>query len=295
MTGASAMVTFLLTDIEGSTELWERQPAAMGEALAHHDAMAASVVAAGGGRLVKTRGEGDATFSVFDSPAAAVVAATELQSPFANETFPGGIDLRIRIALHTGIAENRAGDFFGRVVNRCARLRSAAHGRQTVCSRTTADLVVDDLPETVWLRDLGEYQLKGLERAEQVFQVCWSGGADSFPPLRTITPPRHNLPVRRTRFLGRDKQLHEVGDLIGDRQLVTIVGANGCGKTRLAIEVGERILPAFPDGVWLVELAALADPAGVVAAVGAVLSLRESAPSLLDRLRALLADKHLLL
>ena len=110
MTGASAMVTFLLTDIEGSTELWERQPAAMGEALAHHDAMAASVVAAGGGRLVKTRGEGDATFSVFDSPAAAVVAATELQSLFANETFPGGIDLRIRIALHTGIAENRAGD-----------------------------------------------------------------------------------------------------------------------------------------------------------------------------------------
>ena len=164
-------VTFLLTDIEGSTAAWEADADAMAVALARHDELVEQVVTSRGGRLIKTRGEGDATFSVFERPSAAAAAAIELQDAIGHEPWALREPMRIRVALHTGEVELRDGDYFGRAVNRAARLRSLAAGGQILCSGATAELVIDSLPDDVVLADLGMRQLRNLARPEHVFEL----------------------------------------------------------------------------------------------------------------------------
>src|SRR5581483_2127216 len=168
LSAVTRAVTFLLTDIEGSTAAWEAQADAMAVALARHDELVEQVVTSRGGRLIKTRGEGDATFSVFERPSAAAAAAIELQEAIADEPWALREPMRIRVALHTGEVELRDGDYFGRAVNRAARLRSLAVGGQILCSGATAELVIDSLPDDVDLNDLGMRQLKNLARPEHV-------------------------------------------------------------------------------------------------------------------------------
>ncbi|EUA41020.1 transcriptional regulatory family protein [Mycobacterium avium subsp. avium 2285 (R)] len=181
LSSVTRAVTFLLTDIEGSTAAWEADAAAMAVALARHDELVEQVVTSRGGRLIKTRGEGDATFSVFDRPSAGAAAAVELQDAIGHEPWALREPMRIRVALHTGEAELRDGDYFGRAVNRAARLRSLAAGGQILCSGATAELVIDTLPDDVVLTDLGMRQLRNLPRPEHVFELRLETGAQAAP------------------------------------------------------------------------------------------------------------------
>ncbi|WP_124714401.1 BTAD domain-containing putative transcriptional regulator [Mycolicibacterium nivoides] len=240
-------VTFLLTDIEGSTAAWETDADAMALALARHDELVEQVVTSRGGRLIKTRGEGDATFSVFDRPSAAAAAAIELQDAIFHEPWPLAEPMRIRIALHTGEAELRDGDYFGRAVNRAARLRSQASGGQILCSGATAELVIDTLSDDVALVDLGMRQLKNLARPEHIFELR----------LQTVEspPPTGDAPIERPAmpavlagpgpFVGRARELAELlaawhQTVLAGTRAVLIAGEPGVGKTRLAGEWGRQ-------------------------------------------------------
>ncbi|WP_231995524.1 BTAD domain-containing putative transcriptional regulator [Mycobacterium sp. 1274756.6] len=242
-------VTFLLTDIEGSTAAWEADADAMALALARHDGLVEHVVTARGGRLIKTRGEGDATFSVFERPSAAAAAAVELQEAIGCEPWTLAEPMRIRVALHTGEVELRDGDYFGRAVNRAARLRSLAAGGQILCSGATAELVLDALPDDVVLTDLGMRQLKNLPRPEHVFELRADTGVDATPsPLATAPVERPGLPAVLDGpglFVGRDRELDRLSGawqaaLAGGAHAVLIAGEPGVGKTRLAGEWSRR-------------------------------------------------------
>lgn len=236
-------VTFLLTDIEGSTAAWEADAGAMALALARHDELVEQVVTSRGGRLIKTRGEGDATFSVFDRPSAAAAAAIELQDAIFHEPWGLSEPMRIRIALHTGEAELRDGDYFGRAVNRAARLRSQAGGGQILCSGATAELVIDSLSDDIELVDLGMRRLKNLARPEHIFELRLQT-AES--PLPTDDSPieRPAIPAVLTGpgpFVGRGRELAELlaawhQTIIAGTRAVLIAGEPGVGKTRLAGE-----------------------------------------------------------
>ncbi|MCB9417979.1 MAG: AAA family ATPase, partial [Mycolicibacterium sp.] len=238
-------VTFLLTDIEGSTAAWEADAAAMAIALARHDELVEQVVTSRGGRLIKTRGEGDATFSVFDRPSAAAAAAVEMQEAIACEPWILKDPMRIRVALHTGEAEFRDGDYFGRSVNRAARLRSLAEGGQIVCSGATAELVIDSLTDDVVLVDLGTRQLKNLARPEHVFELRLLTADDRHDPAAPDAPlERPGLPAVLAGpgpFVGRGSELEYLQSawqttLAGVTNAVLIAGEPGVGKTRLAGE-----------------------------------------------------------
>lgn len=242
-------VTFLLTDIEGSTAAWEVDATAMGEALARHDEIVEQVVTFGGGRLIKTRGEGDATFSVFDRPSAAAAAAVELQEAIRREPWTLAGPMRIRIALHTGEVEFRDGDYFGRAVNRAARLRSLANGGQTLCSGATAELVIDSLADDVVLTDLGMRQLKNLTRPEHVFELRLECADEARPHVDDAPMDRPALPAVLTGpgpFVGRGSELEGLlaaweATLTAGTHAVLIAGEPGVGKTRLAGEWSRRV------------------------------------------------------
>ncbi len=244
-------VTFLLTDIEGSTAAWEADAEAMAVALARHDELVEQVVTSRGGRLIKTRGEGDATFSVFDRPSSAAAAAIELQEAITHEPWALGVPMRIRVALHTGEVELRDGDYFGRAVNRVARLRSLASGGQILCSGATAELVIDSLPDDVMLADLGMRQLRNLARPEHVFELHLETIEDRAQDVQTDEPvQRPELPAVLTGpgpFVGRGRELASLlaawqGALAGGVGAVLIAGEPGVGKTRLA---GEWSMQAY--------------------------------------------------
>ncbi|WAC94290.1 BTAD domain-containing putative transcriptional regulator [Mycobacterium sp. Aquia_213] len=247
-------VTFLLTDIEGSTAAWEADSGAMAVALARHDELVEQVVTSRGGRLIKTRGEGDATFSVFERPSAAAAAAIELQDTIIHEPWPSREPIRVRMALHTGEVELRDGDYFGRAVNRVARLRSLAEGGQILCSGATAELVIDSLADDVMLNDLGMRQLKNLARPEHVFELRLETAAAQ-PQPQTTEPPmeRPGLPavlVGPGPFVGRGRELERLLSLwqtalAGGVPTVLIAGEPGVGKTRLA---GEWSQQAYAQG-----------------------------------------------
>ncbi len=268
-------VTFLFTDIEGSTRLWEQHPEAMGAALARHDALLTQQIEQHGGVVVKSRGEGDSFFAVFARATEALTAAGTLQQALLAELWPPPTLLRVRVALHTGAAEQRAGDYYGAAVNRCARLRAAAHGGQVLLSQATADRVRPTLPAAMNLRDLGLHRLKDLQQPEHLFQLLHPNLPADFPPLRSLEAFAHNLPRQLTSFVGREKEMAEVQRLLSTTALLTLTGAGGCGKTRLALQVAADLLEEYPDGVWLVELAPLADPALVPQTVASVLGVRE--------------------
>src|ERR1700742_4527785 len=242
-------VTFLLTDIEGSTAAWEADADAMAVALARHDELVEQVVTSRGGRLIKTRGEGDATFSVFDRPSAAAAAAIDLQEAIVHEPWELREAMRIRVALHTGEVELRDGDYFGRAVNRAARLRSLAAGGQILCSGATAELVIDSLSDDVVLADLGTRQLRNLARPEHVFELRLRTDDDRPEDVPTHEPmERPELPAALTGpgpFVGRGFELERLlaawqTTLDGGVCTTLIAGEPGVGKTRLAGEWSQR-------------------------------------------------------
>jgi predicted ATPase/DNA-binding SARP family transcriptional activator len=290
----SGVVTFLLTDIEGSTGLWESQPEAMTEALARHDELAAGVVATQRGVLVKTRGEGDSTFSVFASVSQAVAAAINLQAALLAEPFPGGIALRVRSAIHTGEAELRDGDYFGSTVNRAARLRGIGHGGQVLCSQSSAQLLEERLPEGAVLRSLGQHRLQDLARPEAVFQLEHPAFAAKFPPLRSLEALPNNLPGQLTSFVGRQQEMADLTGLLAEHRLVTLTGAAGCGKTRLAVQLGAERLRDYADGVWLVDLAPLGDPDLLVQAVATTLAVRDTPATVVSAAAGMPAGRSLI-
>ena len=253
-------ITYMFTDVEGSTRLWQQHPDEMRAVMARHDSLMTMAVEAHDGTVVRPRGEGDSIFAVFLRATDAVGAACTAQQVLLEETWPEDIAINVRMALHTGESELREHDYYGSTVNRCAHLRSIAHGGQVILSQTTAQLVQDTLPEGVSLRDMGAHRLKDLLRAEQVFQVILAGLPADFPALKSLDSHSHNLPVQLTSFVGRDEEINEVSSLLATARLVTLAGAGGSGKTRLAQEIGASVIEEYSGGVWFIGLAALSDP-----------------------------------
>jgi predicted ATPase len=272
--GPSTHLTFLFTDIEASTRAWEHQPAVMSLALARHDELLQMAVKSAGGTVFKHTGDG--VCAAFPTASTAVAAALGAQQAFQVEDWPEAGPLRVRMALHSGAVERRDADFFGPPLNRTARLLSTAHGGQVILSLVTAELVREDLPGGADLLDLGEHRLADLSRSERVFQLRHPDLADSFPPLRSLSTRRHNLPVATSSFIGREQELNAVHDLVRASRLVTLVGIGGVGKTRLALQVAAGSTEAFPDGVFLVDLAPLSDPSLVAAQVVRAIGMVES-------------------
>lgn len=265
-------------------------------AMARHDELIEAAVTSNGGVVVRPRGEGDSRFAVFARATGAVVSARDIQQALAAELWPTPRPLRVRMALHTGEVELRAGDYYGSDVNRCARLRALGYGGQTLLSQATFDLVRDSLPEKVSLRDLGEHRLKDLQRPERVFQLDVAGLPNEFPPLQSIDAFPNNLPVQLTSFVGRSAELKEVEQLLATPHLLTLTGPGGTGKTRLALQLAAEVLGNFPDGVWLVELAPLADPSLVPQSVAGVLGVSQfGGRPVLEALNEFLRSKQLLL
>ena len=272
---SSAVTTFLFTDIEGSTRLWEQQPERMRPALARHDAIARAAVAAHRGTVVKTTGDG--IHAVFDDPLDAVGATLQLQQALTDPQATAGVALRVRCGLHLGIVERRDNDFFGTPVNRTARIMAAAHGGQVLVSKAFADLIVDRLPAGVTLRDLGAVRLRDLASPERVYQIVHPRLRQDFPALRSLESTPNNLPQQVTSFIGRERELSEVKTLLGKTRLLTLLGVGGLGKTRLSLQAVVDVMDDFPDGVWFVELAPLTDPQLVPQAVASVLGVKEEA------------------
>lgn len=263
----TGVVSFLMTDVAGSTRMWEERPDLAGVVLERHEVLIGAAVHEHGGELIRSKGEGDSTFSVFADPCAAATAGVELQRALRRERWPGGAAVHVRAAIYTGEAALRDGDYYGTAPNRCARLRAAAHPGQLVCSQTT-EAHLSALPATIARTDLGLHRLRDVARAERVYQLDHRELLAAFPPLRTL-PVRHNLPRERTSFVGREADLAAVRRLLGSHRLVTLTGVGGCGKTRLAIRAASSVMELFPDGIFFADLTPVSDPdvvAGVVAA-----------------------------
>jgi predicted ATPase/class 3 adenylate cyclase len=289
-------VTFLFTDIEGSTRMWERSPQAMQAALARHDGLLRSSIEERGGYVFKT--VGDASCCAFWTAADAVIAALEVQRMLFGAEWQETGPLRVRMALHTGAAEERDGDYFGPPVNRVARLLSAAHGGQVLLSLPTQELVRDQLPSGTGLRDLGEHRLKDLFRPERVFQLLAPELPSEFPPLRILDVYRNNLPIQPTPLIGREKEVAEVCERLVrlEVRLVTLTGAGGTGKTRLGLQAAAELTEEFHEGVFFVSLAAIRDPQLVVSAMAGTLGVKEEGGQpLLESLKSYLAERRMLL
>ena len=281
-------VTFLFTDVERSTRLWEEHPEAMATALAAHDEAVHSAITASDGYVFSTAG--DAFAAAFWTPGAAVAAAVAAQRALAVERWPRGMSLRVRMGLHTGVAHERDGDYFGAALNRAARLMAAAHGGQIVMSLATEELVRDQLPPDVRLVDLGAHPLRDLSRPEHVFEVSAAGLEMLFPPLRSQSVAVGNLPQPPTTFVGRGEEVRRLVSEWPAARLITLTGAGGVGKTRLAVEAAWLAADRFPDGAWFCELAPVADGEAVPHVVGATLLVRPQdglsmADSVVDALR----------
>jgi predicted ATPase/class 3 adenylate cyclase len=261
-------VTFLFTDIEGSTRLWENHPDAMRVALARHDAILTEALAAYDGHLFKTAG--DAFCAAFTAAPGAATAALAAQRALHAEPWSESVPLRVRIALYTGDEER---DSFGPALGRVTRLAAAAHGGQVLLSQATADRCRDALPEHAVLRELGLYRLKDLRAPERIFQLLHPALPAEFPPLRSLEAFAHNLPRPATSFIGRQREIAAVTRLLAESRLLTLTGTGGCGKTRLALEVASRQVDAYPEGVWWAPLERVADPALVAQAVGAAMGV----------------------
>jgi predicted ATPase/class 3 adenylate cyclase len=267
-------VTFLLTDVVGSTRLWEQDPPGMWLALQRHDRLIEDLVDRYGGVVVRPRGEGDSRFAVFSRASDAVAAAHHIQGSFVAEQWPIRGGLHIRMALHTGDAELSRGDYYGSSVNRCARLRTIAHGDQTLLSAATAHLVRQQLPRQASLKNLGIHHLRDLSEPEEVFELVHPELRLEFPALDSLLRS-NNLPRELNSFIGREQELTETRRLLATTPLLTLCGPGGVGKTRLALRLAAEVEAEYADGVRLVELALIANGASVPTAVATALSVRE--------------------
>jgi predicted ATPase/class 3 adenylate cyclase len=296
--GCVETLTFLFTDIEGSTLLLQRLgDSDYGRVLADHQALIRAALAAHDGKEVDT--QGDAFFAAFSSPTACVAAVIQMQRALQARAWPGGEHVRVRMGVHTGeAATTAAGGLVGLHVHRAARVGAVAHGGQILLSETAAALVRDSLPPGAALRDLGVQRLKDLGRPEQIFQLDAAGLRADFPPLRSLGNPAlpNNLPTQLSAFIGRDREMTEVRALVDSRRLVTLTGSGGTGKTRLALQVAAELLDGSGDGVWLAELAAVADGDAVPAAICEALGVGEQpGRAVLDGLLGALAFQSVLI
>ena len=286
--------TYLFTDIEGSTRMWEEDPQRMRPALARHDAIARSTVEKYRGRVVKMRGDG--LHATFADPLDALRASLELQHALTDPEATAGLALNVRCGLHAGVDERRDNDFYGTAVNRAARITSVAHGGQVLLSQTVAALVGERLPGGVALRDLGSVRLRDLALPERVFQLLHADLRRDFPALRSLEETPNNLPRPLTSFIGREAELAHIKELLARSRLLTLLGVGGIGKTRLSLQVAADVIDHFPDGVWFVELATLHDPQLVPQAVASALGVKEAAGRpVLEALLRFLSNRRLLL
>ncbi|HET7730991.1 MAG TPA: adenylate/guanylate cyclase domain-containing protein [Usitatibacter sp.] len=267
------VITFLFTDIEGSTRLWEQEPERMRPALARHDEIVRAAVEARRGKVVKMTGDG--LHAAFGDALDAVLATLDLQQALQDPAATAGLALRIRCGLHAGPSEGRDGDYFGTVVNRAARIMSAAHGGQMLLSQAVAERLDRRLPDGVLLRDLGSVRLRDLANAERMYQLVHPGLRSDFPPLRSLEATPNNLPQAVASFVGRSREIKQVGELLSRHRLVSLVGMGGLGKTRLSLHVAAEALDDFADGAWLVELGPLREADRVATAIAATLGVKE--------------------
>ena len=283
-------VTLLLADVEGSTQLWENQTDEMTAAFARLDDARSDLIAAHGGMRPVEQGEGDSFVVAFARASDAVSCALELQrAPLA--------PIRLRIGVHTGEVQLRdEGNYIGPTINRTARLRDLGHGGQILLSGTTEALVIDMLPPNAWLTDLGTHELRGVPRPERVVQLCHPDLCNEFPPLRTMKNVAvQHLPVQLTSFVGRQAELTQIHELLSGNRLVTLTGAGGAGKTRLAIQIAAQMAGEFADGVWSVDLAPITDPELVPLTVARTLGLPDQpGRSTMDTLTRFVADRQML-
>jgi predicted ATPase/class 3 adenylate cyclase len=293
---ASGTLTFLFTDLESSTQLWEQFPLAMRSALKRHDAILHASVAASNGRVVKTTGDG--LMATFASPVGGVSACLSAQLGLLDEPWGETGALRVRMGLHSGQAEARAEDYFGPAVIRAARIMAVGHGGQVLLSAAAAALVIDQLPDGATLFDLGEHRLKDLGRPERVFQLVHPRLATDFPPLATLNRRPNNLPIQISTFVGRDAELEKIRKRLEDEavRLLTLTGAGGTGKTHLALQVAADQIDGFDDGVFFVDLSAVRDTESVLASIARAIGLSEAGDqSLLEDLKRQLRHQRMLL
>jgi len=280
-------VTFLFTDIEDSTRLWEEAPTDIADALRVHDAIVRGTIERHGGYVFGTGNDGFC--AAFSTAADAATAAIESQEQLRDEVV---VNFVVRMALHTGEAVERDRNYFGSEVNRAARLMSLAHGGQVLASDATEVL----LRNRVALRPLGEHRLRGLHGRMSVFQIVADGLPAEFPALRSVDYFAGNLPQQLSSLVGREKVVAEVAEFVRSSRLVTLTGVGGVGKTRLALEVGAEVAGEFPDGVWMVELASVGDPASVPAAIATVLGITpQGDAAVIDTVADALGGRRLLL
>jgi class 3 adenylate cyclase len=291
----SGTVTFLFTDVEGSTRLWQTQPTAMRGILARHDELVRGAIAESGGWVFSTAG--DSFVAVFARAGDAIAAALRAQTALQSEPWPAGVDLRVRMGVHTGEADERGGDYFGPAVNRAARVMAAAHGGQVLVSLAAEEIVGDQLPPGARLQPVGEVELRGFDRGERAVQLCSDAlKLSTFPPPVGVAGRPGNLPVPATSFCGREPEVDALGAMLAQLRLVTLVGPGGVGKTRLAIEAAGRCAGRFPDGIWFCELAPVVEGSGVVHTIAYAIgsSLREGRNHT-EQLVGSLRGKHALL
>jgi predicted ATPase/class 3 adenylate cyclase len=288
------MVTFAFTDIEGSTQRWERDAPAMGDALRRHDALVRTAIVDNGGYVFKTIG--DAFCAAFSRPEDAVAAMLAAQHALATADFSAVDGIRVRAAIHTGTAEERHGDYFGPVVNRVARLLTIGHGGQILVSGVASEVVRGRLPLQTSLRSLGDHRLKDLSKPEAVFELEAPGLTSNHPALRSLDAHPNNLPVSLTAFFGRTDEIAEITGLLGANRIVTLVGSGGIGKTRTSLQVAADVPHDYADGVWLIELAPLTSGDYIAGSIATELGLALSGNGdpLADLVRALTAKNALI-
>ena len=279
--------------MEGSTRAWEDCPDETRAALKRHDEIVAKEIESRSGAIILERGEGDSVFAVFARASDAAAAACEIQRRIRSEFWPEHVPMRLRMAIHTGEA---GADYRGPHVNRAVRIRDIAHGEQILVSGVTAGIVRGALSDELSLIDLGQHRLRDVAEMEHVFQLAHPELRDNFPPLKSLSNFRQNLPVQLTSFIGRDRERRTVRALIDSNRLVTLVGSGGCGKTRLATQVGSDLLEEFPDGVRFVDLAPLTDASLVVDAIAEAVDVKsEQSVATIDALvRSLEGTKTLI-
>jgi predicted ATPase/class 3 adenylate cyclase len=285
-------VTFLFSDIEGSTRLLRSQGDAWSALLERHHQLMRAAFSANGGQEVGT--EGDSFFAAFPTAPGAVSAAVEAQRALAVEPWPPGAEIRVRIGMHTGEASFSAKTYVGLHVHRASRIASVGHGGQVLISSATRSLI-QALPEGVDVRDLGEHRLKDLEQPERLWQLVIADLPSDFPPISSLDATPNNLPTRLTTFLGREREIGEIGELLVDHRLVTLTGPGGTGKTRLSLEVVTGALGHYPDGVYFVELASITDPALVPSTIAQALSLPDrGGRTMMERLVDHIGERRIL-
>src|SRR5256714_627672 len=289
-------LTFMLTDLVGSTRAWESAPAAMRESMQRHDRIVERCLKQHQGIEVRSGRAGDSILAVLPRAADGAGCAISMQRDFTAERWPPAITLEIRVALHSGEAELRDGQYHGQALNRCARLLATCHGGQVLLTTATEQLLVDELPANAELRDLGLHRLKDLNRPEHVFQLVDVEHPREFPPIRSLERQVTNLPIQLTAFIGREGELRQLREIHERARSVTLTGPGGSGKTRLALELASELVPEHADGIWFIELGPVSAANLVPQAVADTLRLKEQASRrLMDTIADHLRDRSSLL